>query len=93
VCWVNALSAAAAATATAAAAATTDKFEVTTTAAVAAAIAGTLSDYQATRPWTRPGRRRSAVEEARADRRGRPLADPEPTANPDSKMLWLRPDH
>ena len=47
---VKALSAAAAATAAAAAA--TDKFEITTTAAVAAAIADALSDsgYQATRP-------------------------------------------
>ena len=36
-------------------------------------------------------RRRSAAEEA--DRRGRPLAGPEPTANPDSQMLKLRPGH
>ncbi len=36
-------------------------------------------------------RRRSTAEEA--DRRGRPLAGPEPTANPDSPMLRLRPGH
>jgi hypothetical protein len=75
---VNTLSAAAAGTA--AAAATTDKLK---TAAVVAAIAGTLADYQAIR-----SHRRSAVEEA--DRRGRPLADPEPAASPGLQMLRLR---
>ena len=34
---------------------------------------------------------RSAAGEA--DRRGRPLAGPEPTANRDSQMLRLRPGH
>jgi hypothetical protein len=57
---VNALSAAAA----------TDKCEVTNTAAVVAAIAGALSDYQATRP------------PPEADRRERPLAGAGPSPPP-----------
>jgi hypothetical protein len=38
-------------------------------------------------------RRRSTAEEADSDRRGRPLAGPEPTANPVSQMPRLRPGH
>ena len=38
--------------------------------------------------WMRRG-----IEVPVADRRGRPLAGPEPTANPDSQMLRLRPGH
>ena len=84
---VKALSAAAA---TAAAAASTDKFEVT--APAAAAPPWSLRLQTLCQTIRRLGhRRRSAVEEA--DRRGRPLADPEPTANPDSQMLTRRLCH
>ena len=82
---INALSAAAAATA-AAAAATTDMREVTNTAAVVAAIAGALTDYQATRPPPEIHRRggrppRKAPSRPRAHRQPR-LSDAEAAPGP-----------
>ncbi len=63
-----------------AAAAATDKFQVTATAAVVAAIADALLGYEAT--TGDPSSRRPTAEEGL-------LADPEPTANPDVQTLGL----